>query len=601
MNNRVLRYLNKEWLGKYLKEFSALLPSNIKATFYIGDSLFFVSDDRDKNVNINTHAPQIFHLMLEDSSVASLLLSSPPQEKQSATNWGDMFIRTLQRVLDLEHARRSVASETLESYRELALLQRAVDKLSSSLDSDVIVDSILSEFDGKNCGTDFGAVFLHDKYKKLELSRSFGTDEKQFESLLKTDFFTKISQKSVGDIVNDTSEVTNIPSFGALIWMPLISQDENLGILILASRKIGNFTAQDLKRARTLSSVAATALRNAGLYAAQQKMFQSFVGVIATAIDTKSPYTAGHCRRVPEIAMMLADAANEANSGALAHFSLDADTKNAIEIAGLLHDFGKVVTPEWIVDKANKLDAIVNRMELVDLRFEILHRDAKIDFLSACLDKNYDKKSAEIAYKERLQAYRDDLAFLSKCNLGTEFTNAQSVDKIRAIANTKWQKLSQEMMLLTDDEIYNLSIEKGTLNTQEREIIESHAIHTINMLSQIEFPHALRNVPEFAGGHHERMDGKGYPYGLTKEELSIPARILAIADIFEALTASDRPYRKHSSLSWAINIMHKMKLEGHIDADLFDLLLSSGVHDMYAKKHLLQDQIDTVEINKYIG
>jgi HD-GYP domain-containing protein (c-di-GMP phosphodiesterase class II) len=155
--------------------------------------------------------------------------------------------------------------------------------------------------------------------------------------------------------------------------------------------------------------------------------------------------------------------------------------------------------------------------------------------------------------------------------------------------------------LLTENEVYNLSVQRGTLNPEERKIIEDHAVHTINMLSQISFPSSLRNVTEYAAGHHERMDGTGYPRGLKRDQLSIPARMVAIADIFEALTAPDRPYRKPGTLSWAIDIMHRMKLDNHIDGDLFDLFLSEKVYLTYAKKHLAANQIDDVDVSRYLA
>jgi len=382
----------------------------------------------------------------------------------------------------------------------------------------------------------------------------------------------------------------------ALLWLPLVSHGEKLGFLVLASRHPEGFSAADLKRARTLSSVAATALRNAQLYAAEQEMFQSFVRAIAAAIDAKSPYTAGHCRRVPEIALMIAETAHKSGSTPFADFVLDEDERKAMEIAALLHDCGKVVTPEWVVDKATKLDFIVNRIQLAALRFEVLRRDAAIGYFRALVAGD-EQKSAEGAYQERLRLLDDDFAFLEKCNSSGEFVSGEHIARIQSIARQSWVDARGECHpLLTENEVYNLSTQRGTLNPEERKIVEDHVVHTINMLSNIAFPRSLRNVTEYAAGHHERMDGTGYPRGLKRDQLSIPARIVAIADIFEALTAPDRPYRKPGKLSWAIGIMHRMKLDNHIDGDLFDLFLSEKIYLAYAKKHLAADQIDDVDI-----
>lgn len=417
--------------------------------------------------------------------------------------------------------------------------------------------------------------------------------------------FADMAGRETGDIVNDLSSsplwAGDVADFQALLWLPLIADGERLGLLVLASRRIEGFSAADLKRAQTLSSVAATALRNAQLYAAEQKMFQSFVRVIATAIDAKSPYTAGHCRRVPEITLMIAETAHQADSGPFADFALDEDERNAMEIAAMLHDCGKVVTPEWVVDKATKLDCIENRIHLVALRFEVLRRDTLIARYRA-LAEGEKLESAETVYQECLRQLDDNFAFLEKCNAGTEFISNEHIARIQSIAQQRWSDARGETHpLLTENEVYNLAIQRGTLNPEERKIIEDHAVHTINMLSQIAFPRSLRNVTEYAAGHHERMDGKGYPRGLKRDQLSIPARMVAIADIFEALTAPDRPYRKPGKLSWAIDVMHRMKMDSHIDGDLFDLFLSEKVYLAYAKMHLAANQIDEVDVSRYLA
>ncbi|OIQ66440.1 cyclic di-GMP phosphodiesterase response regulator RpfG [mine drainage metagenome] len=325
-------------------------------------------------------------------------------------------------------------------------------------------------------------------------------------------------------------------------------------------------------------------------------MFQSFVQVIASTIDAKSPYTAGHCRRVPEIALMLAESASQCKQGVFADFTLTDDDRHTIEIAAMLHDCGKVVTPEWVIDKATKLDSIVNRIDLLALRFELLRRDADIARYQA-LAAGADQQSATAAYQTRLQQLDDDLAFLNKCNLGTEFVSQDQIDQIHRIAQQHWiDSARQTHPMLTENEAYNLSTQRGTLNPQERKIIEDHALHTINMLSQIMFPGSLRNGTEYAGGHHERIDGGGYPRGLKGGQLSIPARIMAIADIFEALTAPDRPYRKPGTLSWALGIMQHMKQDQHIDGDLYDLFLSEKIYLTYARKHLAAHQIDMLGV-----
>lgn len=582
----ILQYLKQSWINDYLADAVKLLPQDVKIALRIDKKQIFLHGENAGDIGqYGAENIQLFNLTLEDRNAGLLVILTPTKTAAQASAWGNSVMSSMQRVLDVEHAR---SFEALESHREFAALQRVVSKLNSSLDPSIIVDSLLFEFKDN----DFGAVFLRNLDGDLELTHSFGVDEEAFVSLFESDLFLQITQKNVCNIINDLpNDIVSI-GFRSLLCMQLSIQDDDLGILILGSGNFNSFTAHDLKRAQTLSSVAAIALRNANLYTAQQRMLPSFVSVIATAIDAKSPHTAGHCMRVPEIVMMLAEAADEAQDGPLCDFVLDATTKNTLEIASILHDCGKIITPERVMEKATKLDAAINRMELVSLRFELLHKEAELNFF---------KTSDKAKYEQLIQKYNEDLEFLQKCNLGDEFMSEENAEKIKMLADIRWHNSKGEALpLLTENETYNLLIERGTLNAEERKIIEDHALHTINMLSRIEFPPELKNVVEYASGHHERMDGKGYPKGLTREQLSIPARIIGIADIFEALTATDRPYRKHGTLSRAIDIMHKMKQDNHIDGDLFDLLLYSGVYDRYAKKHLLPEQFDAVNIENYL-
>jgi hypothetical protein len=267
----------------------------------------------------------------------------------------------------------------------------------------------------------------------------------------------------------------------------------------------------------------------------------------------------------------------------------------------MLHDCGKVVTPEWVVDKATKLDALVDRIAMIRLRFEVLRRDAELERRDS-LAAGIAGEEAGRRFRERIAEIDGDLAFLEACNRGGEFIAEAQAARVRAIAGQRWRDAAgEEHPLLTEDEVCNLLIPRGTLNPRERKIVEDHALHTFKMLSQIPFPPSLRNVTEYAACHHERPNGTGYPRGLKDGQLSVPARIVAIADVFEALTAPDRPYRKPSTLSWAIDTMHKMKQDGHIDGDLFDLFLRENLHMAYADRYLAPAQIDSVDVGRYLG
>jgi len=597
---RAEHFLKPAWVRRQIELALPLLPPGTVAALQLGEVRLVEIGAAETALVEGAAGVLVFPLALEGERVGALLLSPPPGNAALAETGGGLLAHALQGMLEAEYGRRSVARETLESYREMALLQRAVTDLNHSLKPAAVVAALLKEFDGRKNVADYGAVFLTTGDDGFVQELSFGADAAAvFAKLQDSRLFADIATRETGDILNDLPSSPlwsgEEPDLRALLWLPLASHGEKLGLLVLASRRPEGFSAADLKRAQTLSSVAATALRNAQLYAAEQKMFQSFVRVIATAIDAKSPYTAGHCRRVPEITLMIAETAHQAANGPFADFVLDEDERHAMEIAAMLHDCGKVVTPEWVVDKATKLDCIANRLDLVAMRFELLRRDALIARQRALAE------CAETLYQERLRQLDDDFAFLEKCNLGGEFVSPEYIARIENIARQQWCDARGETHpLLSEIEIYNLSVQRGTLNPEERKIIEDHAVHTISMLSQISFPRSLRNVTEYAAGHHEHMDGKGYPRGLKREQLSIPARIMAIADIFEALTAPDRPYRKPGKLSWAIDIMHRMKLDNHIDGDLFDLFLSEKVYLAYARKHLAANQIDQVDVARYL-
>ncbi len=348
-----------------------------------------------------------------------------------------------------------------------------------------------------------------------------------------------------------------------------------------------------------LASQAAVALENQKLVDEQRNLFDAFINLMAGAIDAKSPYTGGHCQRVPALTEMLAEAACAAADGPFAEFELSEEQWYELKVAGGLHDVGKVTTPVHIMDKSTKLEKIHDRIEEVRTRFEVLRREVEIEFLRGQV-AGIDLRLLEQTRSERLAALADDLAFLETCNIGGEFMPDDKIARVKRIAQQTFVQDGIARPLLTEDEVTNLCIRRGTLNDDDRKIINDHIVLTIQMLEALPFPKHLRNVPEIAGGHHEKMDGTGYPKGLKREEMSLPARMMGIADIFEALTAADRPYKKPKSLSESVAIMAKMRDDHHIDPDLFDLFLTSGVYLRYAERFLHPDQIDSVDITRYL-
>lgn len=389
-------------------------------------------------------------------------------------------------------------------------------------------------------------------------------------------------------------------------------QGDTIGVLQLInaqddSGKTEEFSAQDQQIAESLASQAAVAITNNRLIEEQRVLFESFIRLIADAIDAKSPYTGGHCKRVPELTLLLAKACSEQSHGIFKDFNMTDKDIYELKIAGWLHDCGKVTTPEYVVDKATKLETIYDRINVVDTRFEVLKREAKIEMLEEKIsrlgkDANADCSDLEKMLEEKLDTINSDREFVRTSNVGGEFMSDELVQRIKEIGTIRWTNTDgEEADFFDENELENLTITKGTLTHDERQIINGHMTMTIKMLAALPFPKHLTNVPEYAGGHHERMDGKGYPNGLTRDQMSIPARVMGIADIFEALSASDRPYKKGKKLTECLKILGFMKKDNHVDPDIFDVFVKEKIYLKYAEAFLPENQIDEVDQSKIPG
>ena len=386
-------------------------------------------------------------------------------------------------------------------------------------------------------------------------------------------------------------------------------EGETIGVLQLInaqdphSGEIVAFSASDQRLAESLASQAAVALSNRMLINQLETLFESFISLINGAIDEKSAYTGGHCQRVPVLTILLAEAVNETTEGPLADFRMTDKDRYELKIAGLLHDCGKVTTPVHVVDKATKLETIFDRVQLIDTRFEVLKRDLEIESLKRrATMSRMQLADDEARLRDELRRIDEDRKFLHACNIGSERMRDDDIEHVKRIARYRWRDVSgHEADFLTADEVKNLTIRAGTLTDEERKIINHHIVATIKMLEALPWPKHLTNVPEYAGGHHERMDGKGYPRGLTREQMSVQARCMGIADIFEALTAKDRPYKKGKTLSESLEILGRMKQNHHIDPDLFDVFVRRQVYRRYAEMFLDKEQIDDVDESKIPG
>lgn len=437
------------------------------------------------------------------------------------------------------------------------------------------------------------------------------------------------------------------------LFIPLINRKQQvIGALGLGFDDAHENTVllENREYLETLAAYASVTIETQTMINDQRALLDSFIQVMAGAIDTKSPYTGTHCQKVPVLTEMLTLAAQQQTHGKYADFSLNDEEWQELHMAAWMHDCGKVTIPEHIIDKSTKLETIYNRIHEIRTRFEVLKRDEELSmYRQRFADAISEQERRQLQAK--LEKLDQEFDLIAEINLGSEFLDENKLNQLEQIATRTWQTtidrrkgLSWEELARFDNqhidvprtepvladhhdqlvpwekepkresrfvlqagayqnnqgEMYNLSVRKGTLNSEERYIINSHMIETIRMLESLPFPRHMKNVPLLAGSHHEKMDGTGYPLGTKASDLPLPARAMAIADVFEALTSCDRPYKKAKKLSEALRIMSFMVRDSHLDGDLFELFLTSGVYLDYAQKNIDHSQIDEIHIEDYL-
>jgi HD-GYP domain-containing protein (c-di-GMP phosphodiesterase class II) len=595
--------------------------------------------------DLSSEAKDIAHFEFEKTRLKSSFinevaeLGSAMEMMKATINKFIKLINSLAGEQNLDALIQSITTETMLISRSDAALIYLMDEKDDHLKAHFLCDSADNEIDVSG----LPALSLSDAGHLL-------SDKDDCKSRIIE--LNRGSENKLAPLL----DLLSVESMTGII-LPLKNRnDEIIGLLFLVfDQNREEVQSSNIEFVEALSGFAAVTLESRQLFHMQEALLHSFIKLIAGAIDAKSPYTGGHCTRVPEITLMLARAACESSEGDFKDFDLNDKQWQELSIAGWLHDCGKVTTPEYVVDKSTKLETIYDRIHEVRMRFEVLKRDAEISCWQNIAGGGDKEKHLE-KLKQQCQQLDDDFAFVAECNVGGEFMADEKINRLQQIAQLTWlrtiddnlglsweelnrkagdeKQLPVEERLLADKkehliarhesdklpkenqwgfrvdtpeykynrgELYNLSVKKGTLSEEERYMINGHMIQTIKMLSNLPFPKHLRNVPLIAGSHHETMDGKGYPKKLVMAEQPLTARMMVIADIFEALTASDRPYKKSKTLSESIRILSFMRNDKHIDADLFDLFLSSGVYLQYANKFLSAEQIDEVNIEDYLS
>ncbi len=373
-------------------------------------------------------------------------------------------------------------------------------------------------------------------------------------------------------------------------------ENEIIGVLQLLNAldpttgEVINFSPESQKIILSLASQAAVALSNSHLIHDLESLFELFIKTIATTIDERSPYTSGHIRRVAELTMAIAKKINETRQGCFANVKFSDDQMRELRMAAWLHDMGKITTPEYLLDKKTKLQTVHDRIHEVKTRLKLI----KKDYMAAAQSEKKDPCANKVARsaEAELKALDKEYQFLREVNKGEEFMSDEEIARVKNIAQREFCTNGEMRPLLSIEEVYNLCVRRGTLNQEERNIINNHALVTHKILSGLPFPKKLRHVGDYASAHHENIDGSGYPFGLKGDEIPLQSRIIAIADVFEALTAKDRAYRKAMTLSEAFNIMESMVRDNHIDKDLFEFFIKEKIYADYTKRELMPQQMD---------
>ena len=385
----------------------------------------------------------------------------------------------------------------------------------------------------------------------------------------------------------------------SMLVIPLKNhEDDVIGVLQLLNatnainKEVIPFSKDYVNLSESLASQAAVAITNAKLISNMAELFEAFVKVMATAIDEKSPVTGGHIRRVANLTLTMAEFINEHEDGIFKEKKFSPDQMYELRIAAYMHDIGKVTTPVEIVEKAKKLQTIFDRIHYVRLRMDYIIQKVKLEgqqikinlLESGAVKTEVEKVEADL--NNKIEELKEIRSFINKCNEPGEFLEDETLERLKEISQrTYLDNEGEEQPFLTEDELLNLSIRRGSITETERKKMQDHAAVTLRMLNQIPFTKKLKNIPNFAGAHHEFINGNGYPLGLKGDQIPFEGRLMAVTDIAEALTASDRPYKKAMPLETVYRILRSMSEKGELDNDLVELFIDKEIYKIYQAKH----------------
>lgn len=526
---------------------------------------------------------------------------------------------------DVIHIDTGVIESQMISHDKFDRIIEINNEFSSQLDKDKLFEMILTlTRDLTHC--EAGTLYILSKDKKyldfkiiqnipLNIQMGYKKEKINWDSLPLYLEDGKENKKMVAVVSALEKKIVNIPDVyscddynfegtkkfdsitgyrsESMLVIPLINHEEDIiGVLQLINKtKISNkiiaFNKEDENILKALASQAAMALTNSQLISSLEEFLNAYVSTIAQAIDAKSKHTRNHIGKVAKISKMLAEAINK-DQKIYKNINYKENDYKQIELAAWMHDIGKISTPESIIDKGTKLEAIIDRIELIVYKFEIIKKDLEISHLRNEITKE--------EYTKSIKLLEDDLNFLKLTNFGTEFMNDENVERVISISKKQFTIDGKQQALLNADEIENLTIRKGTLTQEEKNIMNNHAQLSYDMLSKLPFPKKYQDVLNIAVNHHEKLNGKGYPRALTEKDLTLEDRIMILSDIFEALTSNDRPYKHGKKLSEVFDILFKMANFGEIDLQLLEFFYNNEILKEYAKEELQVNQIDIKEL-----